>query len=416
MTSRSRPRVLSMVLAGGEGKRLMPLTADRAKPAVPFGGHYRLIDFALSNLANGGYRRIVVLTQYKSHSLDVHLSRTWRMSTLLGNYVTAAPAQMRAGKRWFLGSADAIYQNLNLINDERPAYVFVFGADHIYRMDPEQMLEAHIDAKAGVTVAAHRVPIEQANQFGVIEAGEGTKIAAFREKPDDPQPLASNPDEAYVSMGNYVFDTETLVDLVHEDARNDSSRHDMGGDLIPAMVDAGRAHVYDFTANEVPGATERSAGYWRDVGTLDSFFDAHMDLVDIEPIFNLYNRAWPIYTDLRAYPPAKVVATSAHGSGEVRNSILSNGVIVSGGYLDNVVVSPQARVEDGARIENAVLLNRVQVGAGAKVRNAILDKDVVVPPGFEIGYDMKRDAERFTVSANGIVAIAKGTDLSTIPD
>lgn len=402
-----------MVLAGGEGKRLMPLTADRAKPAVPFGGHYRLIDFALSNLANGGYRRIVVLTQYKSHSLDVHLSRTWRMSTLLGNYVTAAPAQMRAGKRWFLGSADAVFQNLNIINDERPDYVFVFGADHIYRMDPEQMLDHHIDAKAGVTVAAHKVPIEQASQFGVIEAGEGSKIGAFREKPSDPRPLVTDPTQAFVSMGNYVFDTDVLVDLVREDATNDSSRHDMGGDLIPALVGSGDAHVYDFTSNEVPGATERSTGYWRDVGTLDSYFEAQMDLVDIEPIFNLYNRQWPIYTDLRPYPPAKVVATSG-SPGAMRNTILSNGAIVSGAFLENAVVSPLARIDDGAELENVVLLDRAQVGAGAKIRNAIIDKDVVVPPGFEIGEDPELDEQRFTTSSSGIVAIAKGTNLGDL--
>ncbi len=407
--SKNRPRVLAMVLAGGEGKRLMPLTADRAKPAVPFGGHYRLIDFALSNMANGGFRRMVVLTQYKSHSLDVHISRTWRMSTLLGNYVTAVPAQMRAGKRWFLGSADALYQNLNIISDERPDYIMVFGADHIYRMDPEQMLEHHIDLKAGVTVAAHRVPIEQASQFGVIEAGEGSKIAAFREKPTDPKPLPDAPDLAYVSMGNYIFDADVLVDLVRTDAEDDSSRHDMGGDLIPAMVDSAGAYVYDFTQNVVPGATERSAGYWRDVGTLDSYYEAHMDLVDIEPIFNLYNIQWPILTDIRPMPPAKIVATEVHGSGAVHNSLISNGVIISGAKVINSVLSPRVRIEDGAHVENAVLLNDVVVGEGAVVRQTVVDKNVRIPPGAQVGVDPEADAERFTVSTNGIVAIAKNT-------
>ncbi len=401
-----------MVLAGGEGRRLMPLTADRAKPAVPFGGHYRLIDFALSNLVNGGFRTIVVLTQYKSHSLDVHLSRTWRLSTLLGYYVTAAPAQMRAGKRWFLGSADAVYQNLNIIRDERPDYVFVFGADHIYRMDPSQMLEAHIDAGADATVAAHRVPLDQAHQFGVIETASSTKIAEFREKPSDPNPLPDDPAQAYVSMGNYVFTTEALVDIVHEDSADEGSRHDMGGDLIPKLVKAGRAHVYDFTLNDVPGDTERDKGYWRDVGTLDSYYDAHMDLVDVEPVFNLYNEAWPIYTDMRTMPPAKIVAVGPADTGELRNTIMSNGVIVSGSYVRNAVLAPEVRIEGGAVVENSVLLNRVEVGAGAVIRRAVIDKDVIVPAGATIGVDAERDAARFTVTDSGLVAIAKGEKIA----
>ncbi|MBA2337490.1 MAG: glucose-1-phosphate adenylyltransferase [Acidimicrobiia bacterium] len=406
-----RPRgirnVLSMVLAGGEGKRLWPLTEDRAKPAVPFGGHYRLIDFALSNLANGGYRHIIVLTQYKSHSLDIHLSRTWRLSTLLGNYVTAAPAQMRAGKRWFLGSADAIFQNLNIVSDERPDYIFVFGADHIYRMDPSQMLDQHLDTGAGVTVAAHRVPIGDADQFGVIERGSSTKIDAFREKPPDPRPLPEDPTHAYVSMGNYVFDADVLVDMVQEDAADDSSRHDMGGDIIRKLVDAGVGHVYDFTGNEVPGQTERSAGYWRDVGTLDSYFAANMDLVDIEPVFSLYNELWPIYTDMRSLPPAKMVATSAHGAGQIANSIVSNGCILSGATVTGSVLSPGVRIDDGASVYRSVIFSGVRIGAGAVVRNAIIDKNVVVPEGARIGVDPELDATRFQLSDSGIVAIAK---------
>jgi glucose-1-phosphate adenylyltransferase len=400
--------VLCMVLAGGEGKRLMPLTRDRAKPAVPFGGHYRLIDFALSNLVNGGYRKIVVLTQYKSHSLNVHLARTWRMSTLLGYYVTSVPAQMRMGKRWFLGSADALLQNVNIIDDEKPAYIFVFGADHIYRMDPRQMLDHHLESGAGVTVAGIRVPIEEAPSFGVIERGPTSRIERFREKPSDPQPTPDDPSKALVSMGNYVFSTEALLDLVHEDSLRDDSRHDVGGDLIPALVAKGEAHVYDFTENQVPGVTDREKAYWRDVGTLDSYFDAHMDLVSVDPVFNLYNDDWPIYTSSYTAPPAKVVAVAEHGAGEVADSLLSNGVVVSGGYVRNSVLSPWVRVEPGAVVENCVLLEGVRIGAGAIVRNAILDKKAVIMPGTELGVDPAVDETRgLEFSANGIVAVQK---------
>jgi glucose-1-phosphate adenylyltransferase len=398
-----------MVLAGGEGKRLAPLTLDRAKPAVPFAGHYRLIDFALSNLANGGYRRMVVLTQYKSHSLDVHISRTWRMSSFLGDYVTSVPAQMRRGRRWFLGSADAIYQNLNLIDDEEPSYIFVFGSDHVYRMDPRQMLDHHIASGAGVTVAAMRVPIEQASQFGVIEIGNSTKIERFLEKPTDPVGLPDSPGEVLASMGNYVFDTKALVDIVSEDSRDESSAHDIGGDLIPSLVKSGLAHVYDFTTNEVPGETDRDRHYWRDVGTLDSYYDAHMDLVAPLPVFNLYNDKWPVYTSGPSLPPAKIVYDGEYGAGEVSDSILCNGAIVSGATVRRSVLSPKVRIGPGANVEGSILLDDVVVERGASLRNVILDKNVIVPSGVSIGYDLEHDAARgFSVSPGGIVAVAKG--------
>jgi glucose-1-phosphate adenylyltransferase len=403
--------VLAMVLAGGEGKRLMPLTRDRAKPAVPFGGHYRLIDFALSNLVNGGQRRIVILTQYKSHSLNVHVSRTWRMSTLLGNYITSVPAQMRLGQRWFLGSADAIYQNFNIIEDEDPDHIFVFGADHIYRMDPAQMMAQHLATGAGVTVAGIRVPTGEAHQFGVIERGSSTLIERFREKPADPKPVPDDPDSALVSMGNYIFTTPALLDQLRLDADDDLSRHDIGGNLIPRMVEAGLAHVYDFTDNRVPGVTDRERGYWRDVGTLDSYFEAHMDLVATEPIFNLYNEQWPIYTASRTNPPAKVVAVAEHGPGQVADSVLSNGVILSGAYVRHSVLSPGVRVESGSLVERSILLDDVWVGTGAVIRNAIIDKHVVVPPGARIGVDPERDDARFIVSPGGVVALAKGEQI-----
>jgi glucose-1-phosphate adenylyltransferase len=402
-------QVLSMVLAGGEGKRLMPLTRDRAKPAVPFGGHYRLIDFALSNLVNGGQRRIVVLTQYKSHSLNIHLSRTWRMSTLLGSYVTSVPAQMRMGQRWFLGSADAIYQNLNIVADEQPDYIFVFGADHIYRMDPAQMLQAHIESGAGATVAGIRVPKSTAASFGVIELeGRTSRVARFLEKPNDPPPTPDDPDACLVSMGNYVFTTEALLEQVHQDADDDSSRHDVGANLIPSLVEKGIVNCYDFTLNDVPGVEPPEQGYWRDVGTLDSYFEAHMDLVSAEPVFSLYNDEWPIYTSDRTSPPAKIVAVAEHGAGEVADSLLSNGVILSGAYVRRTVASPGVRVDPGAMVDGAILMDDVHVGSGAVLRNVIIDKNVDVPPGAEIGVDLEKDAERFTVSDGGIVALAKG--------
>ncbi len=396
-----------MVLAGGEGKRLAPLTADRAKPAVPYGGHYRLIDFVLSNLVNGGYRKIVVLTQYKSHSLDVHLSRTWPLSTLLGNYVTSVPAQMRRGPYWFSGSADAIFQNVNIINDEQPDYILVFGADHIYRMDPRQMVAQHVETGAGVTVAALRVPVAEADQFGVLDMGEGSRISRFREKPKEVEGLADDPANVLGSMGNYVFSTDTLLDVLNTDALDSSSAHDVGGSVIPLLVDSGVAHAYDFTTNHVPGETERDHGYWRDVGSLDAFYESHMELVAVHPVFNLYNRQWPILTSVGSLPPAKFVLDEEGRTGTAVNSMVCAGAIVSGGTVRRSVISPNAFVDAGALVEDSVLMHDVRIGAGAVVRRAIIDKSVVVPPGAQIGVDPVLDAQRFTVSPNGVVVIGK---------
>ena len=402
-------KVLAIVLAGGEGKRLMPLTADRAKPAVPFGGMYRMVDFVLSNLANAGYLKIVVLTQYKSHSLDRHITKTWRMSTLLGNYVTPVPAQQRRGPWWFAGSADAIYQSFNLINDEQPDYVIVFGADHIYRMDPRQMVEDHIASGAAVTVAGIRQPLSTADQFGVIEVGEdGKRIRAFREKPTDAVGLPDAPDEIYASMGNYVFTTRALCEAVERDAEDKSSKHDMGGSIIPMLVERGEANVYDFRDNEVPGSTDRDRGYWRDVGTLDSFYDAHMDLINVHPVFNMYNFDWPIYTEQPPWPPAKFVHQWGERVGRAVGSMVSPGVVISGSLVENSIVSPKVRVHSWAHVEGSVLMEGVEIGRHAVVRRAILDKNVFVPEGAEIGVDLEKDRQRYTVSDNGVVVIGKG--------
>jgi len=392
-----------MVLAGGEGKRLMPLTADRAKPAVPFGGTYRLIDFVLSNLVNAGYLRIAVLTQYKSHSLDRHIALTWDLSTLLGNYVTGVPAQQRLGPRWYAGSADAIFQNLNLLYDERPEHVVVFGADHVYRMDASQMVAQHRASNTGVTVAGIRVPRADAAQFGVIDTSAGSRVIdAFLEKPTDPDGLPDSPDEVFASMGNYVFTTETLLEAITADAADDSSQHDMGGDIIPRLVRDGAAEVYDFADNAVPGATERDRGYWRDVGTIASFFDAHMDLVSVHPIFNLYNDDWPIATWHPQQPGPKFVQ-----DGRARDTLIGLGSIVSGS-IERSVIGHGARIHRGARVEESVLHSGVTIGEGATVRRAILDKHVFVPPGAQIGVDHDADRQRgYTVSDEGIVVLGK---------
>ena len=386
----------------------MPLTADRAKPAVPFGGSYRLIDFVLSNMVNGGFLRICVLTQYKSHSLDRHITTTWRMSTLLGDYITPVPAQQRLGPRWYTGSADAIFQSLNLVYDEKPDYVAVFGADNVYRMDPRQMLQHHIDTGAGVTVAGIRMPRETADQFGVIQtAADGSTIEAFLEKPADPPGIPDDPRMSYVSMGNYMFSTDTLIESLKVDAGDDGSVHDMGGNIIPMLTEAGRASVYDFSSNVVPGETDRDHGYWRDVGSLDAYHDAHMDLVSVHPVFNLYNRQWPILTNLPPLPPAKFVE-----GGNAHESMVGAGTIVSGAHVRTSVIASDVRIASGAYVEGCVIMPGVRIGPGAVVRNAVLDKYTVVEEQAQLGVDLEGDRQRYTVSEGGIVVIGKST---TVP-
>ncbi len=399
-----------MVLAGGEGRRLSPLTADRAKPAVPFGGSYRIIDFVLSNFANARYLKIVVLTQYKSHSLDRHISQTWRFSTLLGSYVTPVPAQMRRGPHWFSGSADAIYQNLNLISDEKPDVVCVFGADHIYHMDPRQMVAQHMETGAGVTVAAIPVPLEQAREFGVIEASDDGRILNFHEKSPNPPHMPGDTTRALASMGNYVFSTSTLVDAVSP--RGGKSLPDIGGDVIPMLTAAGEARLYDFSTNDLPGQADHERGYWRDVGSLDAYYEANMDLLAPLPPFSLYNAEWPVYSLQLPLPPAKIALGVEWQPARVGNSLLCHGSIVSGATVQTSILSPDTFIETGAEVTESILFPGVRVGAGARLHRCVIDKNVIIPAGYQIGLDPVGDAERFTISQDGVVVVEKDRILS----
>ena len=391
----------------------MPLTADRAKPAVPFGGIYRLIDFALSNVVNSGYLKVIVLTQYKSHSLDRHITRTWRMSSMLGNYVASIPAQQRMGKQWYMGSADAIYQSLNILDEEDPDIVVVVGADHVYRMDFSQMVKQHVETGAGITVAAIRQPISLADQFGIIEVdpADVRKVGRWREKPKDAIGLPDAPHEVLASMGNYVFDADVLRQVVTEDADRADTKHDMGGDIVPRFVDRGTAYVYDFSNNVIPGATERDRAYWRDVGTIDAYYEANMDLIAIHPIFNLYNEDWPLMTTSESTnPPAKFVHNESGRSGTAVNSAVCAGTVISGAHVEGSVISPKCFIHSFAQVTESVVMDRCRIGRKAIVHRAILDKNVIVEDEAEIGVNHQQDAARgFYISEGGIVVVPKGT-------
>ncbi|MHB8875472.1 MAG: glucose-1-phosphate adenylyltransferase [Myxococcaceae bacterium] len=403
-------KFLAMILAGGAGTRLEPLTRERAKPAVPFGGRYRVIDFCLSNFVNSGIFKMKVITQYKSDSLNNHLSRAWRMSAFLGHYVEAVPAQMRTGLDWYKGSADAIYQNLNIITDEEPEQTFVFGADHVYRMDVRQMLNFHLDRKADCTVAAIPVPIEEAHDFGIIDVGPNGEMRNFLEKPKNPPPMPGNPKMCLASMGNYLFATEPLVREIVRDAADDTSAHDFGKSIIAEMYKRSRVFVYDFATNVIPAQTEKERGYWRDVGSLDTYYQANLDLVAVDPIFNLYNDGWPIYTHNLNFPPAKFVFTDTeHGRvGYATDTLVSEGCIISGGHVHRSVLSPKVRVNSYSEVTESILFENVQIGRRCKIKRAIIDKNVDIPPGMTIGFNLEEDKARFHVTAGGVVVIPKG--------
>ena len=408
--------VLVMILAGGQGTRLRPLTTERAKPAVPFGGRYRIIDFVLSNFVNSGFYKIKVLTQYKSDSLNQHLSRGWRLDEFLGHFIDSVPAQQRRGPHWFAGSADAIYQSLNHIEDEAPHDICVFGADHIYHMDVRQMVHFHRETEADLTVAAIPVPIEEGFQFGIIEVDEDHRIIGFQEKPDDPRPMPNHPEYCLASMGNFVFRTPRLIDEVIRDAEDEQSNHDFGGDIVTHMVTdpSAKTMVYDFSENRIPGNFDQGINYWRDVGTIKSYWEASMDLVSVDPEFDLYNPVWPIRSHYQHFPPAKFVHhdPSTQRVGTAIDSIVAEGCIVSGGTIRNSVLFPRVRTHSYSDIEKSVLFEGVEVGRRARLRKTIVDKEVEIPPDTVIGFEPEEDRKRFPVSDEGIVVIPKGFQFS----
>ena len=407
--------VLGVILAGGRGERLYPLTEHRAKPAVPFGGRYRIIDFVLSNFVNSGILSIYVLTQFKAQSLLEHIDRGWRTADFLGeHFVTPVPAQMRSGTEWYQGTADSVYQNSYLLRRHSPKLVAVFGADHIYRMNVRQMIDEQQKKSADITVAALPVKIAEASQFGVMAVDRDWRIIGFDEKPKNPKSIPGEPDYALVSMGNYLFDTQTLIDALDADADQPSSTHDFGRDLLPELIKSKRVYAYDFRKNRVPSPSKgEEPSYWRDLGTLDAYYEASMDLCSIDPSFNLYNRSWPLRTVGHADPPAKFVFDWKDRQGMAVNSVVAEGTIISGSEVRNCVVGRNVRVHSYSHVEDSVIMDWVEIGRNCRIRHAIIDKANVIPSGTEIGYDIDKDRERYTVSPNGIVVLPRGPRKST---
>jgi glucose-1-phosphate adenylyltransferase len=402
---------LVMLLAGGQGERLYPLTKERSKPAVPFGGIYRIVDFTLSNCVNSDLRRIFVFTQYKSHSLERHLKMGWdKFDAEFGEYLYTVPPQLRMGDRWYLGTADAIYQNLNLLEDERPARVLILSGDHVYKMDYAEMIAAHIESRAALTVAAVETDVAQASSFGVLQVDDSDRIIGFEEKPSSPTPVPGRADVVLINMGVYVFETEALVRAIIDDAKRTDTQHDFGRNIIPSMVPQGGVRAFRFVDEN-----RKSVKYWRDIGTIDSYYEASMDLVSVEPVFNLYDRSWPIRTYVGPHPPAKMVfaQTLEEGGrrGEALDSLVSPGVIVSGGVARRSILSPRVRINSFANVEDSILMEGVEVGRNARIRRAIVDKYVKIPAGYSIGYDLIEDARRFVTSPQGVAVIPKGARL-----
>ncbi len=409
--SLARRNVLTMILAGGMGERLFPLTRDRAKPAVPFGGRYRIIDFAINNFINSGFFKIKVLTQFKSNSLIEHITRTWRLVPEIGQYVDVVPAQMRKGPFWFRGTADAVFQNLELIFDERPEYVCVFGGDHIYKMDVNQMLQWHIENNADLTIATIPVPLSEAHQFGVVEIDSDFRVTGFEEKPKHgAKTIPGRPDMVLASMGNYIFKSNVMIEVLQRNALRNSGV-DFGKEIIPEMYERMKVFAYDFATNYIPGEDALNQGYWRDVGTIDSYYAAGLDLVAVTPLFNLYNPLWPIVSAPLHQPPAKFVFADSKSRrvGIATDSLVSDGVIISGATINRCVVHPRVRINSFADIDESILMDGVEVGRHSRIRRAIIDKGVKIPPGTSIGYDAEADAHRFTVTESGIVVVPKGS-------
>lgn len=399
-----------MIMAGGEGSRLYPLTKERAKPAVPFGGKYRLIDFVLSNFINSQIYSVYVLTQFKSQSLTEHLQETWQFGSILrDHFIRPVPAQKRTGDSWYMGTADAIYQNINLIQDKWYDIIAVFGADHIYRMDIRQMVDFHLKKKADVTVAALSVPSREASSLGIIQVDDDFRIVGFQEKPRNPTPIPGRPNEFFASMGNYLFSSDFLLRSLYDDAKNASSSHDFGKDILPKSIKGSRIFAYDFRTNSIPGATPEETGYWRDVGTIQAFWEANMDLRNIKPTFNLYNKKWPIKPASYGRPPAKFVFNEDGRRGQAVNSLVSEGTIISGGIVQDSVIAPEVFIDSGAAVINSLLMDRVLVGKNCKINMAIVDKEVVIPEGTVVGYNHEEDKKHFHVDEeSNIVVIPKG--------
>lgn len=405
--------VLVMILAGGEGKRLFPLTKDRAKPAVPFGGRYRIIDFVLNNFINSGFYKIKVLTQYKSDSLNKHITRGWSLSPFLDQYIDLVPAQMRTGGDWYMGTADAVFQNINHILDTNPNYLCIFGGDHVYKMDVSQMLDYHKNNNSDLTISAIQVPKSEASEFGIMEVNDKWELVGFEEKPKNPKTLPGNNKMCLASMGNYVFNKEVLVDALYKDARKEKTNHDFGKNVIPSLLEEGkRIFVYNFNENTFPGISDSERGYWRDVGNIDAYWHANMDLLNYSPELNLYSKEWPLRTFNYNYPPAKFIWQEGDRVGMATNSMVSEGCIISGGGLSRCILSPKVRINSYAQVSESILMENVSIGRYAEIKKAIIDKNVVIPAEMKIGFNREEDEHRgFYVSEEGITVVPKGARL-----